>query len=601
MNLRTVNKSLKEIKEDTGQLNQNFDQWFDDQKRQRLRDEEDRREQKRSTGAGAAAGVAGGLGLAASGGVGADGAVTEGEGEGDTNSVFGNIAKGYLVTRAAGAAFRLAGRSIRGSAKLIAGAATTFTAATRKLATGDPVRTGPDAKTKAMADTFSDIEGDADRAKAQADANRKLKQEYLRGRNTPEALQGQQLLRDERIRIENAQRTKKTLERLALRRLQNINAASVVPSPTVKMPTPTIDTGISAVNRAAPSALQPPSAPPSVPSKLPNSISRPIVDATADIKNIRVIQNGNKISYIEDGKFIKFEDGKIRLAAAGFDETGRFMGGTIEAPSIATKPSINVDTPPPKVAPLYDEADPRRAGAQAPTAEEAQRIKNKRIAKATALKGLGVAGILLETGFIASASGEELKNTQGLVSLGDVGSVVKKQAEASILGGTVDFITGLAGFLEEKTLGKRITPQTNLQQNMVDAYNQRLEFEKKIGYDKSYFNLSNLLGLNSIGGEGAKNVVISAGDVADQIGENIVNTFKPRPAEVSGFGAMSQEDFLNMATGNNGGVYIDNSTTNNLIGENGGGAPVVGAPDSQVMTEDTVFWKRLFTFGQDRD
>jgi len=594
MNLRTVNNTLKEVKEDTGQLNQNFNEWFDDQKRQRLRDEENRREQKRSNTAGAAS-VAGGLGLAASTSAGAEGAGAEGEGDGSSN-VFSNIAKGYLVTRAAGAAFRIAGRSIRGSAKLIAGAATTFTAATRKLATGDAVRTEPDAKTKASANVLTDIEAEADQAKAQADANRKLKQEYLRGRNTPEALQGQQLLREERIRIENAQRTKKTLERLALRRLQNINAASVVPSPTVKMPTPTIDTGISAVNRAAPSLtpMQAPSAQASP--KLPDSISRPIVDATADIKNIRVIQNGNRISYIENGKFIPFNDGKTRLAAAGFDETGRFMGGTLESPTVNKAPSISTKTPPPKVAPLYDEADPRRAGAPPPTKEEVQRIKNQRIASATALKALGAAGILLEGGFIASASGEELKNTQGPVSLGDVTSVVKKQAEASILGGTVDFITGLAGFLEEKTLGKRITPQTNLQQNMVDAYNQRLEFEKQIGYDKSYFNLSNLLGLNSIGGEGAKNVVISAGDVADQIGENIVNTFKPKPAEVGGFGAMSQEDFLNMATGNNGGFY-DASTTNNYYGGNGEGSSVIGgASEGQIMTEDTSIWRRLFSW-----
>ena len=588
MNLRTVNNTLKEIKEDTGQLNQNFDQWFDDQKRQRLRDEEDRREQKRSTGSGAA-GVAGGLGLAASTGVGADGAGAEGEGEGGSN-VFSNIAKGYLVTRAAGAAFRLASRSIRGSAKLIAGAATTFTTATRKISTGDAVRTEPDAKTKASANVLTDIETQADEAKAQADANRKLKEEYLRGRNTPEALQGQQLLREERIRIENAQRSKKTLERLALRRLQNINAASVVPSPTVKMPTPTIDAGISAVNRAAPSLapMQAPSGSSAL--KLPDSISRPIVDATADIKNIRVIQNGNRISYTENGKFIPFEDGKTRLAAAGFDETGRFMGGTIEAPSIATKPSISGDTPPPKVAKLYDEADPRRAGAQAPTAEEAQRIRNRRVAAATALKGVAVTGAFLDAALGVSDVIEKRK---------EEGQEIKK---ADVVGG------GLAGLsaapLDFFALGANALASgiEGLFPNyFADKPQERLSFKSL----KEDITESTSSGLQSVGlgtnaaEQGVVTFFEKTGDVVEQAINNVADSFKPRPAEVGGFGAMSQEDFLNMATGNNGGVYTDASTTNNYYGGNAESAPVVGAPDGQIMTEDVSFWRRMFSWGSD--
>ena len=59
MSLSKVNDTLKEIKEDTNQLNQNFDDWFDNEKRNRLRDEEARREASRGTSGAAAGGIAG--------------------------------------------------------------------------------------------------------------------------------------------------------------------------------------------------------------------------------------------------------------------------------------------------------------------------------------------------------------------------------------------------------------------------------------------------------------------------------------------------------------------------------------------------------------
>jgi len=67
MSLSKVNDTLKEIKEDTNQLNQNFDDWFDNEKRNRLRDEEARREASRGTSA-AAGGIAGIGGAAAAAG-----------------------------------------------------------------------------------------------------------------------------------------------------------------------------------------------------------------------------------------------------------------------------------------------------------------------------------------------------------------------------------------------------------------------------------------------------------------------------------------------------------------------------------------------------
>ena len=619
MSLRKVNATLKEIKEDTGELNQNFSKWFDNEQRTRLDRKEAEIEARNqgSRGSGAGIAAAGGLGLAASGGVGDDGAGAEGEGGSD---IFSNIAKGYLFTRAAGALvgapFKVASRSIRGSAKLIAGAATTFIAATRKLATGDAVKTGPDAKTKAMANSFADIEYEADRAKARADQTR-LINDYYRGSDSPE---GRQAAADQRIRIENEIKTRNTL-----RKLQNLEAAAVIPqppSPTVStkvpngLPTPTVGTAptVPSITTSVTTAAAPKFTAPDLNDvvtglNLSGEFTRgPLVDY---LENDTAKRRLNDLETSQGIKYHVTESGKIDVRRTN----GNILPVAEREKAISNLMELQKPPRPVKVSNNIESGDPRRPGA--PSGSDVRAVvptsarRAARVSTNIARSGLSVG---LADVFLSSVTGPQARALQAQE---ENRPALNAELGSAILG---DIVAGIAGLIGTVQMGGQYilggfqpVAAPGYSQATFDAVTNTLTetlTERGIGTGTGayYQKIENQLGMGIFDPELQMKVIenMTAQERANYMAAMERKQFSYnsggmiRVAETSATAEAFFED-ARLQREQGGGVYSDNSTTINNFGGNEPGATGGVAPDDQIMTDDVSIWRRLFTFGQDRD